>query len=312
MIPKRPRRAKDENAHGSERIAELIAHPDKPILLKGEIWVNVGIPASIGFSRDPKGLTEFASAIGADFCFFPWSEPWKPSNLKELIEISCPTGMGCGITLDGPFQRLTRKKGLISILEELGKGSRSLQSQLADETQKIAEGLEAAENSGVKLAVIGDDIGYSRGLYFSDALFRDVLMPFYRILANSISKPMPVLGWHSDGDVSKILPDLVDCGFRFFSLESECVDLLNFKRTHGNRGTLIGGIRTAWLTSGGVPPPGPEEYFEEIKILLREGGLILSSSCGLHDPKFIPILKEIYQMVESMQGVWGRTVSEVG
>jgi len=54
------------------------------------------------------------------------------------------------------------------------------------------------------------------------ALFRELFVPSYRILVSQFSKPIPTLGWHSDGNVSMILPDLVDCGSRFFSLESEC------------------------------------------------------------------------------------------
>ena len=125
-------------------------------------------------------------------------------------------------------------------------------------------------------------------------------MPSYRVLTHQISKTIPVLGWHSDGDVSTILPDLVDCGFRFFSLESECVDLLSFKRSYGNRVTLIGGIRTAWLTWKGLDLTQQKECLEEIKALIREGGFILASSCGLYHPKFLPILKEIYRLADNI------------
>lgn len=291
-----------KNPQGFERIAELISYPDKPILLRGEIWVNPKILASSGGSRGPEGLVDLASSIGANICFFPWSEPWKSSDLKELVEISHAAGMGCGVTMDGPFQRLSQGKGLLPIFEELGKGSRGLQAQIANETQRIAEGLKLTENSEIDLVVIADDIAYSNGLYFSPARFRELLMPFYQTLVNQNSKTIPALGWHSDGDVSTILPDLVDCSFRFFSLESECINLLNFKRMYGNRVTLIGGIRTAWLTQGGLDPANRKEYLEEIKALISEGGLILSSSCGLYELKFVPILKEIYRMVEHIDG----------
>jgi hypothetical protein len=283
---------------GLEKLLLLIADPSKPVFLRGEVWVAREVLAAVGFSQDPKGLVELASTVGADICFFPWSQPWMFSDLKEMVELSHGAGMGCGVTMDGPFQRLSREKGLLPILKELGRGSRTLQSHLAKETESIAEGLKLTKDSGIDLVVIGDDIAYGSGLYFSPALFRELLVPSYRILANQISKTISVWGWHSDGDVSTILPDLVDCGFRFFSLESESVDLLNFKRTYGNRVTLIGGIRTAWLTQEGFDLTKQKEYREEIKTYGKEGGLILSSSCGLYHPNFLHALKEIYQWVE--------------
>ena len=190
---------------------------------------------------------------------------------------------------------------MLLILEELGKKPQSLQSRLTEKAEKIAESLKLTEGLGIDLMLIGDDIAYGSGLYFSPVIFRELLMPPYRILANQISKTIPVLGWHSDGDVSTILPDLVDCGFRFFSLESECVDLLNFKRTYGNRVTLIGGICTAWLTRKGLDLTQQKECLEEIKTLAREGGLILSSSCGLYHPKFLSVLQEFYRLVEGIK-----------
>jgi len=79
------------------------------------------------------------------------------------------------------------------------------------------------------------------------------------------------------------------------------LDLVNFKRTYGKRITLIGGIRTAWVTQEGSDPTKQKEYLDEIKALVREGGLILVSSCGLFNSKSLPILREIYQMVDNLK-----------
>ena len=286
---------------GTERLAELISSPEKPIILRGEIWVTPEVLASAGCSQGPKGLAELASAMGADICFFPCSNQSTLSDFKEVVELSHGAGMGCGVTLNGPFQQLSQEKGLLGVLEELGKKPLSLQSQLTRETEKITRILRLTEGLGIDLILIGDDIAYGRGLYFSPSTFRELLLPFYQILATQISKRQPILGWHSDGDVSSILSDLVNCGWRFFALEPECVDLLKFKRTYGDRITLIGGIRTIWLTEEKLDPMKREEFLKEIKTLVREGGLILASSCGLFDRKFLHTLTETYTMVDNLK-----------
>lgn len=285
---------------GLEKLALVFADPSEPVLLRGEVWVAPEVLTSAGCSQGPKGLAELASAMGADICFFPCSNQSTLSDFKEVVELSHGAGMGCGVTLNGPFQQLSQEKGLLGVLEELGKKPLSLQSQLTRETEKITQILRLTEGLGIDLILIGDDLAYSSGLYFSPALFRELLVPSYRVLTHQISKTIPVLGWHSDGDVSSILPDMVNCGWRFFALEPECVDLLKFKRTYRNQITLIGGIRTAWLTQEQLDSTQQEECLEEIKTLVKEGGFILASSCGLYHPKFLPILKEIYRLADNI------------
>jgi uroporphyrinogen decarboxylase len=275
-------------SRGLTKLAELISSPDKPVLLRGEIWVAPQVLETAGLSQGPDGLVELASMMGADICFFPLPKELVPSDLEKMAELSHDVGMECGLTIDGPFQRLSQGKDTLALLEEVGKKPLEFQSRLK------------GEEAGNDLFLLCDDLAYAAGLYFSASIFRESLLPLYRTLVSQTSEITHSLGWHSDGDVSPILSDLVDCGFRFFSLEPECVDLLSFKRTYGNRISLIGGIPIGWLTGGPVNPKRREEYREGINALAKERGLILSTSCGLYDPKFLPVLKEIYQLGENM------------
>ena len=78
------------------------------------------------------------------------------------------------------------------------------------------------------------------------------------------------------------------------------MNLLNFKQTFGDRFTLIGGIRTAWLTEEKLDPAKREEHLKEIKTLVRENSLIRASSCGLFDRKFLDTLTETYTETYTM------------
>jgi hypothetical protein len=282
---------------GMERLAELIAYPEHSIVLCGEIWVAPEVLAAAGLNQWPKGLVELALSIRADICFFHWSENLMPHALREMVKLSHGLGIGCGLTKDGPFQRLTQTADLLTILEELGRSPASLQFRIAEEAEKIVKDLALAKETGIDLIILCDDLAYTGGLYFSPSVFRDLILPHYSMLACQVTKNKFGLGWHSDGDVSPILPELIDCGFRFFSLESECVDLFDFKRSYTDQVTLIGGIRTTWLTQKKLSRESQEECLKEIRALADEGGLILSSSCGLYNPEFVPTLKEIYQLV---------------
>lgn len=279
-------------------LTRLIAHPERPCLVRGEIWITSLILSAAGFTEGPEGVIALASSLGADLCFVHISESTTSSELKEIGKIARAAGLDCAFTMDGPFQRLTLSGSLFPVLEEMQRCPRRFESRLAEEMDVIREILNVNASGMSELAVIGEDLGYMGGLYFSAETFRKLLLPFYWDLLKRFASSGICAGWHSDGAVTPLLPDLVKCGFRFFSLEEEAVDILRFKKEHGSRVTLIGGLRTEWLISKDLDPDGKIKHLESIKALSREGGLVLSSSCGLYDPAFIPVLKEIYRSID--------------
>jgi uroporphyrinogen decarboxylase len=269
-------------------------------LLRGEIWITPEVLLAAGLKTNGEGLVEFSSSIGADLCFFHCSGPSSRSGLGEMVERATTTGLASALTVDGPFQRLAQKRGIMSLVEDLARNPLGLKSQLTQESETVAENLRWMTDTEAKLIILGEDIAYMSGLYFSPEVFRKLFLPLYRPLVDRCSSTGRILGWHSDGDVSTVLPDMVNCGFRFFSLEWECVDLLGFKRTYGARVTLIGGLRTDWLFLKEIGQEREQECRKDLRSLAQEGGLILSSSCGLFRSDFVPILKHIYRLVENL------------
>jgi uroporphyrinogen-III decarboxylase len=284
--------------NGHQKLTRLIARPGSRLLLRGELWVNREVLGAFGFNDDLKGRIEFLTSIGADTCFLPWDDSFSPDHLKQMREQASQAGLALGITMDGPFQRLAQREDLMSLLLQLGREHHHLLPSLNQAAEKTAVVVEKVASAGIELVILGEDIAYRRNLYFSPALFSEVLLPCYRSLIKTLPSKRLALGWHSDGDVSTILPDLVNCGFRFFSLESECVDLLGFKRTHGPRVTLVGGLRTDWLHGDITDALLTQQCVSEIRSLAKEGGFILSSSCGLHDLAFPHRLKKIYRLLD--------------
>lgn len=283
----------------SGKLSRPSADQNSSRLLRGEIWVNPEVLAEAGFERGPWGIIDFATSLDADICFFHWPESVMCADLRELAGLAHHAGLDCGLTIDGPFQRLTAQRDVLDILRELGRDPAGFQTLLAREMEEITETLSLIEDSGIDLLLIGDDLGYAGGLYFSPARFRSSLLPLYYSLVKRLDSGID-LGWHSDGDVEPLLPDLVACGFRFFSLEPECVNLLDFKRTYGNRVSLVSGIRAAWLTAKELEGSQLADCRKEISALAEEGGLILASSCGVYSSRFIPNLRQIYRLIDGV------------
>ena len=88
-----------------------------------------------------------------------------------------------------------------------------LQSAHADLVIDIFEGFaeRGVEFDGVRLA---DDLGYRTSTLISPALYRELIYPYHRKLcAYFADRGIPTL-LHSDGDVSALIPDFIDAGFR--------------------------------------------------------------------------------------------------
>ncbi|OGP62383.1 MAG: hypothetical protein A2170_01270 [Deltaproteobacteria bacterium RBG_13_53_10] len=282
------------------RLSRIVVSPETPALLRGEIWVSPDVLAEAGFDRGPKGLVRFASSIGAHISFFHWPESVMLSDLNELLELAHAADVDCGLTINGPFQRLTLIRNVLDLLQELHRDPSHFEALLAREMEEIAETLDFVKGSEIELIMITEDVAYTGGLYFSPEVFRKVLVPFYSSLVSQLSSTRIALGWHSDGDVSPLLPDLVECGLRFFSLEPECVDLLEFKQTYRSRVSLVGGIRATWFAGKQLDQDEERHYLLEIGALLNEGGLILASSCGLNSPAFLLNLRHLYRLAEGL------------
>ena len=243
-----------------------------------------------------------ASVMGADVCFFHWPEVVMSSDLKEILTVARAAGLDCGLTVDGPFQRLTATRNLIDVLQDIGRRPSDFQRRLANESEEVEEIFSFVEGLGIELILLCDDVAFTGGLYFSPAIFEQAIVPFYQKWVKRLASSKIASGWHSDGDVGLILSQLVGCGFRFFSLEPEGVDLLKFKRAHGSRVTLVTGIPADWFNRGTLDQDQEKECLQVMNALAREGGFILASSCGLHHPKFLPVLKQIYKLSERITG----------
>jgi uroporphyrinogen decarboxylase len=104
---------------------------------------------------------------------------------------------------------------------------------------------ELAVEAGARSTLISGDFADQRSLMVSPEVFRKVLKP---ILADGVARQkainpdvLPFL--HSDGNLFDVLPDLIDCGFTaVHPIQLECMDMLEVKRTYGDRLTLFGGM----------------------------------------------------------------------
>lgn len=121
-----------------------------------------------------------------------------------------------------------------------------------------------------------DDIAYKTSLMFSEKVFEDYFAPNMKIAASGIKKPWI---FHSDGNLTKIFPQLLEVGMNgIHPLEPGSMDLDFIHKTYGNKICLIGNIDIDAFLANGTPESVDREVKARIDQLGPGGGFIISDS----------------------------------
>lgn len=111
-------------------------------------------------------------------------------------------------------------------------------------------------------AYLYDDRGYRNGLLFSPNTYRELLFEVDKMFCDFFhSYDMPVI-LHSDGNVSELIPHLIDAGFDCLQpLEVKAgMDVVELKEKYGDKLSFMGGIDARAMAD-----PDPSKIEEEIK-----------------------------------------------
>ena len=126
-----------------------------------------------------------------------------------------------------------------------------------------------------------DDIAYTTGLMFSPEIFRNFFKQPMKKAASAISLPWI---FHSDGDYSAVLDDIIDIGASaIHPIEKESMDYLWLKEKYGDKLCLVGNIDIDYTLSKGTVEEVDEEVRQRISELGPGGGYIICDSNSVPD-----------------------------
>lgn len=160
---------------------------------------------------------------------------------------------------------LTRPDFITELLERIA----------AVEFTRVENGVRA----GARCAMIFGDFAHQQDLMISPQLFRRVLRPILEefVFRLKAINPKVLVFLHSDGNLSSVLPDLIECGFAaVHPIQPECMDMVAVKQELGDRLTLFGGISVQSELPDSDPGTVRRLVRERIEKLGRGGGFILA------------------------------------
>jgi len=185
------------------------------------------------------------------------------------------------------FETAYRLRGFHTFLEDL-RLRPALAGYLLDQlTSLMIHSSLILARARVDILLLDDDVAMPTGMIVGPAMWRGLFKPR---LADTIrlareASPDLLVFYHSDGDFTAIVPDLVEIGVNVINpVQPDCMDALALKRTFGDQLALWGTAGTAALWDHGTPDQVRAEVKHRIETL-GPAGLLL---CPAYDIDFAP------------------------
>ena len=159
----------------------------------------------------------------------------------------------------------------------------------------------AAAEAKFDMIMFGDDVGSQTALMFSCELWCKYLKPRWKELWGTIKdiNPDATIWYHSDGNVTEIVPHLVEIGLDVLNpVQPECLDPYAVKERFGDKLVIDSGIGTQTVLPFGTADEVRAACRKAITVLGADQGYIFSPS-HLVEPE-VP-MKNILAFLETAQ-----------
>ena len=233
-----------------------------------------------------------------DFEAFPWPEPEDlggypdygdmeqqldrltaalPADMKLLVQL--------GYIFMGAWQLMGFENFCFALKRDLDLVQDVIQWLGVSQMAVLEMVLQRAE---VGVVWLPDDLCFNSGPLVDPRVYEQHVYPWYvRMIDRCHASDVPV-GLHSDGDLTRLLPGLVSCGFdAIHPFEPPVNDIAAAKRVWGDRIAVAGNIDLTRTLCEGGPEDVDAEVREKAARLAPGGGWLVGSSNSI--PDFVPL-----------------------
>jgi uroporphyrinogen decarboxylase len=155
---------------------------------------------------------------------------------------------------------------------------------------------------GFDILQLGDDVATQLDMMISPELWRSLIKPrLAKVVkaAKDVKKDILVF-YHGDGNMQKIIPDIVEIGIDILNpIQPECMDPVEIKRQYGDRLSFWGTLGTQTTLPFGTPAEVNETCKKLIEEVGKGGGLLLAPT-HMVEPE-VPI-ENLMTFIETVKG----------
>jgi len=172
--------------------------------------------------------------------------------------------------LAGVFESASQGMGMSYYAKMLHKNPKFIKEVHEVIARFTAECYKAYMDVGAEVFVESGDLAYHSGPMMSPKKFRELLLPAYQIITDTVHEGGGKIVLHTDGQVTPLLDFVVDCRFDGLqSLEPTAgVDLAYVKKKVGDKLCLMGNIDVAHDLVYGTK----DEVYNSVKYAIKTGG----------------------------------------
>jgi uroporphyrinogen decarboxylase len=168
--------------------------------------------------------------------------------------------------------------------------------------QRLYQARRFAE-AGADILRIGDDIATQRGLMVSPALYQEWIKPLHAAViaaARRVQPDIPVK-YHSDGQLTDLLPDLMDIGVNIINpVQTECMDLAEIKRTFGQELVLWGCMPVQSVFAHGTADDVRRHLTFLMDEIAVDGGMVVKFTNWLSTKRSLANLRTFFECFYEM------------
>lgn len=204
----------------------------------------------VGFDTQEEGYFTAVNPLAdtKDLDEFPWPNPHDPNLLEQAAEIIEADHGEHFITPNfgfALFERAWSLRGFDALLMDLVLDPKFVDELLERITEIQIILIRRFLEMGVDGAYFGDDYGAQNNMLFSPKVWRKLIKPrLGRMFTPFREVGIPIL-MHSDGQITDILPDLVDIGLTTLNpVQPEVLNHTWLKNAFGERLAYYGGVST--------------------------------------------------------------------
>ena len=293
---------------GFKRITTAFHHHPTTPIPKGELWLGGDILQTAGYEDSLKGRISLVKHLEQDMLCLPTDTNayrhkmlgYRYFTVSAINEALAETDLFVMAVIDGPFQRLVEKEGLMAVFSGWVRDRKDVLKAYENERRDVLNLLEDCLEHAVHGIVIADDLAGDTATFLDPVEIEKYFSHFYIQAVSEIHSKNAFALFHSCGNISKLIPQLISHGFDgLAAVQDRTNDLVRLKTQYGSQLVLMAGIEGEILAQKNLALSELEELKKRCHLLARNGGFILSSACGLYSGGFLERIEKIYRLMDS-------------
>ena len=235
-------------------------------------------------------------------------DPLRPelySEAEHLIAAHKSEYFIVGVTVTTIFETAWALRGLEQMLMDFTEDPALAEAILEIPFRYHLAAAKRLVEMGVDMIWTGDDVGTQTGMLISPRVWQRVFKPRMAEFISTLKSinPQVKVAYHSDGNIEKIIPELIEIGLDVLNpVQPACMEPAKLKRLYGDKLCFWGTIDEQHTLPFGTAEQVREQVLERLETVGYDGGLIMAPT---HHVQLDTPMENFWAMVHAITGEQG-------